>query len=50
MDRTFTIPCEDVFPEGMANQHLPLKTPLPPTMTVDLTSLWDIIDESLVYW
>ena len=49
-DRTFTIPCEDVFPEGMANQRLPLKNPLPPTMTLDLTSLWDIIDESLVYW
>ena len=44
------LPREDVFPDGMANQHLPLKNPLPQNMTLDFTTLWDIIDEGLAYW
>ena len=44
------LPREDVIPHGMANQHLPLKNPLAPTMTLDFTPLWDIVEEGLAYW
>ena len=49
-DRSVTLPRGDVFPDGMANQHLPLKNPLPQNMTLDFTTLWDTIDEGLAYW
>ena len=49
-DRTFTLPTTDIFPQGMANQHLPLLDPLPSHISFDLTSLWEHLDDAIGYY
>jgi len=42
--------CGDIFPQGMACQHLPLQTPLPATVTFDLSEVWGLVDDCLASW